>query len=333
MLRSLSLAAAALALAPLAAGQTVLYQTSFDDQTGWTNAGYCWSVDATPAGFLPGPYRSAPSSLNCNSPAGFAEVCTYTTIDGPAIDLSSAGVFGATLSFWCAYELEENFCDIEARHVQISNDGFQTLLVDQCYLWQDCGPNPSPWHQHQIPLSSAWGTIQVRFMFDCYDFLWGGSYDGWFIDDLVVVSECPPSVPYCIPKVNSAGCMPGIHTTGVPSYSGAGAAFRIHASSVLNGHPGILIWSLASASTPFGGGTLCLASPVKRTPGQASGGNPYPPGDCSGSFSFNFTSALMQSNGLVPGTAVFTQFWSRDTGYTAPDNVGLTSGIRFAVCD
>ena len=33
----------------------------------------------------------------------------------------------------------------------------------------------------------------------------------------------------------------------------------------------------------------------------------------------------------VPAQEVFTQFWSRDNGFPAPNNVGLTGGLKFAV--
>ena len=333
MIQRLSLLTALVALTPLAAAQTVLYQTSFDDISGWSspNSG-CWAVDDFPATFLPGPAHSAPFSLNCNDSGGEAQDCFDDSIESPPIDLSSAAL-GATLSFWCAFELEEDFCDIEGRHLQVSSDGFQTLLADVCYLWGDCGGSVnSPWHQHQVPLDPAWGTVQLRFSFDAYDFLWGSFYDGWFVDDVLVESDCPPSVPYCTAKVNSQGCTPTIFTTGDPSFSGAGFAFRVQASGVLNQHPGILIWSLAGAANPFGGGTLCLSSPVNRTSGQLSGGSGSG-SDCTGSYSFQVTPAFMAANSLTPGTAVFTQYWSRDTGFSSPNNIGLTAGVRFAVCN
>lgn len=34
---------------------------------------------------------------------------------------------------------------------------------------------------------------------------------------------------------------------------------------------------------------------------------------------------------LGAGTTVWGQFWSRDTGFAAPNNVGLTSAIRLAI--
>jgi hypothetical protein len=76
-----------------------------------------------------------------------------------------------------------------------------------------------------------------------------------------------------------------------------------------------------------------LGSPLNRTSGQGSGGGPNPPADCSGTYSFHFTPALMQTHALVPGSVVHVQYWSRDTGYAPPENVGLTAGLRFTVCE
>ena len=337
MLRSTLAAFLSLALAPLASGQTVLYSTDFSDGSGWTGlfaSGCAWDTDAIPAS-VGGGFRSAPNSLNCNNDGGGLgyEHCYDRNADSPPIDLSAASL-GATLSFWCAHHLEDNGCVYDTRHVIISNDGFATELLDLCYLWEDCGgAGVSSWHEHQVPLDPAWGTIQVRFHFDVGDDLFSNfTQDGWYVDDVVVTSDCPPSVPYCTAKVNSQGCTPTIFSTGTPSFSGAGNAFRVQASGVLNQHPGILIWSLAGAANPFGGGTLCLASPVNRTPGQLSGGSGSG-SDCTGSYSYQFTPAFLAANTLNPGTAVFTQYWSRDTGFSAPDNIGLTAGMRFAVCD
>ncbi len=103
------------------------------------------------------------------------------------------------------------------------------------------------------------------------------------------------------------------------------------ASNVLNRKPGIMLWSTLPAAIPFGGGTLCLAPPIVRTPGQASGGSPAPTIDWTGQYSFHFGHAYTQSYFLAAGQSIRTQYWSRDPGFVAPTNIGLTNGLSFTL--
>ena len=331
-MRSLLLALALSSLTSISTAQVVLYTTDFNDNTGWTyNLDTCsWNVDSTPATAPGGPFRSPPFSLNCNSDDFGYAFCLDRNADSPHIDLTPAQGFGATLSFWCNYDLEEDDCFYDTRHLRISNDGFQTQLLDICYLFSHCGPSGT-WHQHQVPLDPAWGIVQIRYHFDAYDFIFCNQcFDGWFVDDLRVTTGCPAVVPYCTAKPNSQGCIPVLSTIGTPSYSGT-SNFRILADQVLSQQPGVLIWGFAPASTPFGGGQLCLDPPILRTPVQDSGGTPPPP-ICSGSYSFHMTPALMSAGGLIPGTNVYAQYWSRDPGFTPPNDVGLTAAVQFVIC-
>jgi hypothetical protein len=139
---------------------------------------------------------------------------------------------------------------------------------------------------------------------------------------------------YCVAKVNSQGCTPSISFTGYPSFAGSDAFF-ITANGVLNNKPGLMIWSLTAASTPFFGGTLCLAAPITRTPGQNSYGSPLPAQDCTGTYAFHFSQAYMLAQLLPQGTHVRAQYWSRDPGSGPPhsaSNVGLTNGLSFVIC-
>jgi hypothetical protein len=327
----LRVSACVLALSASLSAQTVLYQTAFDDSVGWTGIGFSsncdWNLDAVPA--LYNGFRSAPYSLNCNDQWGSGyQFCSNKTASSPEIDLSAAAGSPVTLRYWCAYHVEEVDCSYDTRRLRITNSGGTKL--EQCFLEVDCGTNPSGWHEHVVALDPSWGTIKVNFYFDIFDFLWTNSQPGWFVDDMSVQTECG-ATGYCEPKVNSLGCTPVIYSTGSPSLTGAGGAFRIQASSVLSNHPGILIWSRDRAATAFGGGTLCLAPPIVRTGLQFAGGNPPPP-DCSGSYTFQFTPELMQQNLLNAGDIVYTQYWSRDNGFTPPNNIGLTAGLQFTIC-
>jgi len=152
------------------------------------------------------------------------------------------------------------------------------------------------------------------------------------LDSFSLTAECAPSVVYCTPKLNSLGCSPTIFTTGTPSLGGSGQAFRIWSGGVLNQKVGLLIWGRAPASTPFAGGTQCVAPPLIRTAAQHSGGSSLPAMDCDGLYSFQFSPAMMNQAGLVVGDDVYSQYWSRDNGFLPPNNVGLTAGIHWEVC-
>jgi hypothetical protein len=314
--------------------QIVIYATDFADDQGWTLSSssppVVWAVDASPASVLGSPaWRSAPNSLNYNngfdyiSPGGNWGIAT-----SPPIDLSIASG-NVNFGFWCNWSTEGGPCIYDARKLLISNDGFQTTLYSICYIGH-CGP-AGLWHFHSMPLSTGWGTIQIRYSFATGDSSHNG-YAGWFIDDLSVTSECLTDAHYCTPKLNSLGCSPTIFTTGMPSLSGTGQAFRIWSGGVLNQKVGLMLWSRSPASSPFGGGTLCVAAPIARTAAQNSGGSSLPAMECDGFYVFQFTPAMMSQAGLLAGDDIYSQYWSRDNGFPPPDNVGLTAGVQWEVC-
>jgi choice-of-anchor B domain-containing protein len=149
-----------------------------------------------------------------------------------------------------------------------------------------------------------------------------------------VVNCPPPPTNYCTPKTNSLGCVPAIGSTGTPSVS-AGSGFTITGSNVRNQKPGLLFYGInGQASTPFQGGTLCVNSPVKRTPASYSGGTPLPASDCTGVYGIDFNTFV--SGGSDPslqvvGTVVDSQWWGRDPGFAAPNNTTLTNGREFTM--
>jgi len=144
------------------------------------------------------------------------------------------------------------------------------------------------------------------------------------------LSPCPLPGRFCTPKQNSQGCLPHLDYQGTATLTGADD-FHLVATDVLNRHVGMLIWGPGGQAVPFGGGTLCVVSP-RRTPPLFSGGSPPPVTDCSGSFDFFVSHAFLGAAGLGPGSVVYAQFWSRDTGLPPPQNVGLTGGMHFLVC-
>jgi hypothetical protein len=101
---------------------------------------------------------------------------------------------------------------------------------------------------------------------------------------------------------------------------------------VLNQKSGLLFYGYTQQATPFLGGTLCIGSPVRRTPTQLSGGTATG-ANCTGTYSFDFNAFI--ASGVDPllqnfGQAVFAQWWSRDP--QDPFLTGLTNALQFTIC-
>jgi len=141
-----------------------------------------------------------------------------------------------------------------------------------------------------------------------------------------VISPLPfPTGTYCQGKVNSAGCLPVIATSGTAKASGT-SAFTISATKIVAQKSGLLFYGFAPANLPFQGGTLCVDPPTRRTPAQNSGSSGT---GCTGSFSMNFN-AFIQGGGdpqLVAGQEVYAQYYFRDVSSTA----GLTNAVSFTI--
>ncbi|MBK7877790.1 MAG: FG-GAP repeat protein [Planctomycetes bacterium] len=152
---------------------------------------------------------------------------------------------------------------------------------------------------------------------------------GTLID--VYLSGCPVPSTYCTAKLNSLGCMPSISSAGVLSLSVGADDFVVRATNVRNNQNGFMLWALNSTAIPFAGGTRCIDSPIFRTPAQNAGGNSGAI-DCSGQYAFPFTRAYVALRGIAPGTTLYAQYWSRDPGYSPPNNIGLTNALSFVVC-
>ncbi len=133
---------------------------------------------------------------------------------------------------------------------------------------------------------------------------------------------------YCVGKANSLGCVPAIGTNGAQPSKSAGN-FAVTCANVLNQKNGLLFFGFASLASPFQGGTLCVASPTIRTASQNSAGS-VGGSDCTGSYSYTFTTADMNLYGLDPGESVYAQWWMRDP--QSPSTTGLSNAVRFSVC-
>ncbi|MCC7012409.1 MAG: FG-GAP repeat protein [Planctomycetes bacterium] len=144
----------------------------------------------------------------------------------------------------------------------------------------------------------------------------------------VVLGNAEFPTNYCTGKTNSQGCEPLIGIGGCASATVGD--LQIVGVNVLPNVSGIMIWSLSSAATPFYGGTLCLGAPIRRTPVQNSTVNVsvYP---CTGIYNYHFSRAKMAAEGLVPGMRIKAQYWSRDNGFVAPNNIGLTNAVDILI--
>lgn len=168
-----------------------------------------------------------------------------------------------------------------------------------------------------------------------YDFT-GLSVFNWTVDDGpfnplgliyagMTISLPQPATVYCTGKVNSQGCTPSLTPdAGFPSLSSG--PWNINASDLINNKLGIFFYGFGSASTPFQGGTLCVAPPVTRTSVQDSAGN-SPPDDCSGTMTLDVTATVPSL--LVP-TVVYVQVWGRDPA--ASFGSSLSNAVETVVC-
>jgi choice-of-anchor B domain-containing protein len=216
-----------------------------------------------------------------------------------------------------------------------------TLSVDNGGSYQHlysigpAGPDTEGgWRLHQFRIRD-WATptngVRVRFVASDLN---GASRVEAAIDDVTVfdVLQCSTApTAYCTAKPNSQACTPAIASSGAASASSA-ASFDVSCSNVINQKGGTLFYGATPTSTPFQGGTKCVASPVRRTGVQNSGGNTGPD-DCSGVLSIDFN-ARIQSGidaALVPGATVFAQFWYRDGADPTGFGTGLSDALQFTI--
>lgn len=142
---------------------------------------------------------------------------------------------------------------------------------------------------------------------------------------------CGDPRTWCAGKENSAGCVPAIDVQGSPSLSGPDD-LRLVAQELVNGTTGRAWWSTGSAETPFQGGTLCLAAPIRAGRVVATGGNPGPLIDCSGSLRLELKHAWLAANGYGAGTTIYVQFVARDPLLVDGTGITLTNALEVTIC-
>jgi hypothetical protein len=138
-------------------------------------------------------------------------------------------------------------------------------------------------------------------------------------------------VVYCTAKTNSAGCVPAIGSTGVPSAT-SGRDFFVTCANVLNDRTGFLRYGVNGPNAaPFQGGYNCVANPAQRYGTQNSGGTLLPASDCTGGYALDFN-ALIASGAnpsLVANATVWAQWFSRDGSSAQP--YGLSDALKFTI--
>jgi hypothetical protein len=93
-----------------------------------------------------------------------------------------------------------------------------------------------------------------------------------------------------------------------------------------------LVWSSSPASTPFGGGTLCVGSNYQVLAVNNTGTYPSlycQSGNCT--YDFAISRSYMSSHGLTAGSTFYAQVISRDPGFPYPDNIGLTDALAVTI--
>jgi hypothetical protein len=150
-------------------------------------------------------------------------------------------------------------------------------------------------------------------------------------------SLVPPPVPrvYCDGKTNSVGCAPKLNYVGVPSASAPSGFDVVATRARANVFGGVCYSVTGRATTPFGGGTLCISAPLKRTVTTPavydSTPNLLPACHARFAFDFNLYIASGADPALVAGQGVWLQFISRDPGFAQPDNLGLSPALELTL--
>lgn len=168
------------------------------------------------------------------------------------------------------------------------------------------------------------------------DYLVGGqSIDGTY-SSLLVLNRAPATISNdvaCPAKVTSQGCAPSISSLGAPSAT-IGDSFVLRAHSVVPSTFGVFVWSRTMAQIPFGGGSLCIGTPLHRLGGATSSAGSVDLAcaqQLTGTMTLSISKAQLAATGIAPGGVFFAQAWFRDPGFASPNDIGLTSSISITM--
>jgi hypothetical protein len=145
------------------------------------------------------------------------------------------------------------------------------------------------------------------------------------------ISEpCGTPATFCEGKPSSLGCTPRISGIGSASAT-SGTTFLVSADSLPSHRTAFLFYGPGAASTPYQGGTLCVAQPLRRTPAQTSTGPS--PSDCSGTLSFDFGARIASGidPNLIAGATIAAQWLLRDPADPQGFGTSLSDAILFTI--
>ncbi|MBM3991227.1 MAG: DNRLRE domain-containing protein [Planctomycetes bacterium] len=147
----------------------------------------------------------------------------------------------------------------------------------------------------------------------------------------LIVDFTPPLVgTYCAARATGNGCLPDLGWSGTPSASSA-SGFVVSLTQAPALRATSLVYTLAGpASTPFLGGTLCLATPLTRSAVQVTAGSGPAGCGASASLDFNARIAAGLDARLVAGAVVHAQWHLRDPLNPA-GSFAASDALRFAL--
>lgn len=335
-----TLALAALLCSSAAHAQTTLLHETFENGLGsWTSTststvsrwhlvaegGICnASIDPFPSSVRAARFGNVAPGASCNFDGEIPDTLKLATpIAIPP------GATDVRLEFWSFEETEcqpwwgeIGNCGWDHRYVLVSTNGGASWDQEVA-----TGGPESTWHQVAVDLSAYAGqSIVLGFNFTPVDTV-QNAFAGWIVDEIRLEYGTPGPISYCESSLNSLGCAPVLHWSGSASLTG-NDDFVVGVHNIHNQRPARILWGFAPSNHPFNGSTMCIASPIVRTPLAPAAGSSLPTFDCSGSHDFAFTHAYFASRFLTAGDTIHVQYSGRDPFKAAPNNRNSSNAIR-----